>query len=515
MTLGFVNGVIQGAALVFQPFAFLLILIGVTLGIIMGSIPGMTATMTVAVLVSFTFGMQPAEGMMLLLGIYGGALYAGSIPAILIRTPGTQSAAATIFDGFPLSQQGRAGYAIGIATVASFIGGATSVVIITFLAPEIAEIALNFQSPEFFALAFFGLTIISSVSGDSVVKGMISGLLGMLLATVGLDPMQGFPRFAFGYTQLSAGFQFIAIMIGLFGIAEGLSRYAKTLRDTEVKQNFTNIWPSIGDLQKIRNVTLASSFVGTFIGALPGAGGDIASFVTYNEAKRWISNAKPPFGEGNINGVAAAESGNNASTGGALVPTLTLGIPGDSVTAILIGALMVHGLRPGPRLFRTEPQLVYAIFVGFFTVYVVILLAGLLGARAWARIISFPQQYLWPVIFVLCVLGSIALRGNLFDVWAMVAAGILGFLLREDGYPLAPMVLGMILGPIAEENLRRSLELSSGSWSIFIQDPIAAAILGLAALSLLSPLFLGGVGESTESGSESEGEDDGDAEGED
>lgn len=491
MALGFIEGIIQGAGLVFQPFAMLLILIGVTIGIVMGSIPGMTATMTVAVLVSFTFGMQPAEGMMLLLGIYGGALYAGSIPAILIRTPGTPSAAATIFDGFPLSENGQAGYAIGIATVASFIGGATSIIIITFLSPEIASIALNFRSPEFFALAFFGLTIIASVSGDSVVKGMLSGLLGMLFATVGLDPMQGYPRFAFGYTALSAGLQFIAIMIGLFGIAEGLSRYAETLKQTEVRQDISGITPGFADISKIRNVTIGSSIIGTFIGALPGAGGDIASFVTYNEAKRWVKNAAPPFGEGNIQGVAAAESGNNSSTGGALVPTLTLGIPGDSVTAILIGALMVHGLRPGPRLFETEPQLVYAIFVGFFMVYVVILFAGLLGARLWVRIISFPEQYLWPTIFVLCVVGSLALRGNLFDVWAMVAAGVLGYLLREDGYPLAPMVLGMILGPIAEENLRRSLELSDGSWLIFVTSPIAGTLLILSAVSLLLPVILG------------------------
>jgi putative tricarboxylic transport membrane protein len=490
MALGIVQGVIQGAALVFQPFAMLLILVGVTIGIVMGSIPGMTATMTVAVLVSFTFGMQPSEGMMLLLGIYGGALYAGSIPAILIRTPGTPSAAATIFDGFPLSENGQAGYAIGIATVASFIGGVTSIVIITFLSPEIASIALNFQSPEFFALAFFGLTIIASVSGNSVVKGMLSGLLGMLLATVGLDPMQGYPRFAFGYTALSAGLQFIAIMIGLFGIAEGLSRYAATLEQTNIEQDITGITPSFADISEIRNVTLGSSIIGTFIGSLPGAGGDIASFVTYNEAKRWVKNATPPFGDGNIQGVAAAESGNNSSTGGALVPTLTLGIPGDSVTAILIGALMVHGIRPGPRLFETEPQLVYAIFVGFFMVYVVILFAGLLGSRLWVRIISFPEQYLWPTIFVLCVVGSLALRGNLFDVWAMVAAGVMGYLLREDGYPLAPMVLGMILGPIAEENLRRSLVLSDGSWLIFATSPIAGTLLVLSAVSLLLPLFL-------------------------
>lgn len=482
-------GLLEGMALVFQPMALALIVIGVTIGIVMGSIPGMTATMTVAVLVSFTFGMSPTEGMMLLLGIYGGALYAGSIPAILIRTPGTPSAAATIFDGYPLSQQGKAGNAIGIATVASFVGGATSVILITILAPQIAQVALRFRSPEYFALAFFGLTIIASVSGDSVVKGMISGLLGMLIATIGLDPNMGYPRFAFGITALTAGVQFIAVMIGLFGLAEGLNRYREGIDRMEIEQELDDIMPSLPDLRRIKNVTLGSSVIGTFIGAIPGAGGDIASFVTYNEAKRWSDDHNPSFGEGNIRGVAAAESGNNSSTGGALVPTLTLGIPGDSVTAILIGALMVHGLRPGPGLFEDEVGLVFSIFVGFFLVYVLILVAGLLGAHLWARLINFPPKYLWPAILVLCVVGSFALRGGLFDVWAMVLAGVLGFIMRMDGYPLAPMVLGLILGPIAEQNLRRALDLSGGSLDIFYTSPIAMAILLLSVVSLFTPIL--------------------------
>ena len=487
--MSLIAGFLEGVALVFQPFALALIVVGVTIGIVMGSIPGMTATMTVAVLVSFTFGMSPTEGMMLLLGIYGGALYAGSIPAILIRTPGTPSAAATIFDGYPLSQQGKAGNAIGIATVASFVGGATSVVLITILSPQIANVALAFGSPEYFALAFFGLTIIASVSGDSVVKGMISGLLGMLIATVGLDPNVGYPRFAFGTTALTAGIQFIAVMIGLFGLAEGLNRYREGIGRTEIEQELTNIMPSWSDLRRIRNVTAGSSVIGTFIGAIPGAGGDIASFVTYNEAKRWADDHNPSFGEGNILGVASAESGNNSSTGGALVPTLTLGIPGDSVTAILIGALMVHGIRPGPALFQDEPGLVFSIFVGFFMVYVLILFAGLLGAHFWTRLINFPPKYLWPAILVLCVVGSLALRGGIFDVWTMVAAGVLGFLMRMDGYPLAPMVLGLILGPIAEQNVRRALDLSGGSLDIFYTSPLTMIILALAVVSLFSPLI--------------------------
>lgn len=276
-------------------------------------------------------------------------------------------------------------------------------------------------------------------------------------------------------------------MIGLFGIAEGLYRYQSGLTENETSQDVTNIIPSKDNLRKILPLSFVSSLGGTVIGAIPGAGGDIASFVTYNESKRWLDDGN--FGKGDIRGVAAAESGNNSSTGGALIPTLTLGIPGDSVTAILIGALMVHGIRPGPNLFQDEPELVYSIFVGFFLVYIVILIVGLLDARAWAKIIDFPPKYLWPVIFMLSLVGAYALRGNPLDLWTAIGAGILGYVMRVAGYPLAPMVLGLILGPIAEVNLRRSLQLSDGSLAIFIDNPLAISILVLSVVSVLYPVI--------------------------
>jgi putative tricarboxylic transport membrane protein len=311
----------------------------------------------------------------------------------------------------------------------------------------------------------------------------------MFLATIGLDPNLGYPRFTFGILELTSGIQFIAVMIGLFGIAEGINRYREGIEENDVDQDLSSIVPTWSDLKQMRNVTIGSSVAGTIIGSIPGAGGDIASFVTYNETKRWFSKATPAFGDGNILGVASAESGNNSSTGGALIPTLTLGIPGDSVTAILIGALMVHGIRPGPGLFKDEPALVYAIFIGFFLVYVCILVFGMIGARFWAQLIEFPAKYLWPCIFVLCIVGAAALRGNLFDVWVMLGAGVLGYGMRMDGYPLAPMVLGLILGPIAESNLRRSLSISGGTLDIFYQSPLAVAILILSVLSLLTPFI--------------------------
>ncbi|MBV0902707.1 tripartite tricarboxylate transporter permease [Haloarcula salina] len=472
-----------------DPFVIFLMTAGVLLGIIMGSIPGMTATMTIAVLLSFTFTMDPAHGMMLLLGIYGGAVYSGSIPAILIRTPGTPSAAATLFDGHPLSKKGEAGRAIKASTVASFIGGVISVLALMFFSPVIAGAALEFRSPEFFALAVFGLTIIASVSGDSITKGMVSGLLGMLVATVGIDPITGFHRYTFDMAKLLTGVEFIAVMIGLFGIAEGLRKYSQGIDDDtdEAAQEMTGVFPSRADLKSIMPVSVGSGVLGAFIGSIPGAGGDIAAFITYNEATRWLKDSVPAFGDGNIRGVAAAESGNNASTGGALIPTLTLGIPGDSVSAILIGALMVHDINPGPGLYQDEPELLYTIFVGFLVIYILILIFGLLGANYWARLINIPSSHIWPVILVLCVIGSIALRGNVFDAWVMLGAGVLGYAMRLRGYPLAPMVLGLILAPIAEVNLRRSLVLSGGSLDIFYTSPIALLVLLLSAAAITVP----------------------------
>lgn len=479
---------IDGFFLAIQPISLTMMCIGTVVGIIMGALPGMTATMTVAVLVSFTFGMKPIEGMMLLVGVYGGALFAGSIPAILIRTPGTPSAAATLIDGFPMSEKGRAGKGIGIATVASYLGGTIGLILAIFTARAVVEVALKFGSAEIFALAVFGLTIIVSVSEGSVVKGFIAGLLGVFLSTVGLDPIQGYPRFTFGSIALLGGIAFIPAMIGLFGFSQGLAMLEEIAKRKQIKQKLKDIIPTFKDLKKIIATVLGSSIIGTFVGAIPGAGGDIAAFVTYNETKRW-SKDKETFGKGNIKGVAAAESGNNSSTAGALIPALTLGIPGDSVTAILIGALMVHGLRPGPMFFSDEPVLGYGIFMGFLLVYVLILIFGLAGARLWARLIMTPLNLLWPIIIVLCVIGAFAVRNSFIDVWVMLGMGIIGYLMRTDGYPLAPAILGIILGPIAESNLRRAMVIERGHLDFLYTHPITLFLLIASVISLFSPII--------------------------
>lgn len=478
---------VAGLEAVFQPQPLLLILVGVSIGLAVGALPGLTATMSVAVLLPFTFALEPVPGMMLLLGIYGGALYAGSIPAILIRTPGTPSAAATLIDGHPMTQRGEAGQALSISVVASAVGGMLGVVMLALFAPRLAQFALSFGPAEYFMLAVFALTIIASVSEGLVVKGLISGLLGLTIAMIGIDPITAYPRFSFGSDQLSSGIQFIPVLIGLFGVGEALLQFER-MRSGESEQ------PSLGSfrlgLRRLRNLiptTAGSSLLGFLVGVLPGTGGDIGAFVAYSETRRF-SRGEKQFGQGDPRGVAAAESANNASTAGALVPMLTLGIPGDSVSAILIGAITVHGLRPGPQLFSGSPELVYGIFVGFFLAYALLLIIGLAGIRLWAQTMRIPTRFLWPAVLVLSVIGSYALRTNAFDVFVMLGAGILGYLMGKGNYPVAPLVIGLIVGPIAENGFRRAMIISGGSYE-WLLTPIPLVLLALTLASLAIPVW--------------------------
>ena len=478
--------------LVVRPVSLLMLFTGTVVGGIMGALPGMTATMTVAVLISFTFGMEPLQGLMLLLGVYGSALCFDSVPSILIRTPGTPSAIAAVFDGYPMAERGQAGKALGIAATASAVGGIVGIIIAMFLSPLVASFAIGFGSPATFALAVFGLTMVVQVSSSEgqLIRGIIMGVLGLFVSTIGQDPQLGFPRFTFDQISLLSGIRFIPAMIGLFGLSQGLIMMDEILESKRVEQKLTDILPTWEDLKDIAPVMTIFAPIGTFIGALPGAGGDIASFITYDTVKRFFSSRVDiPFGEGNRKGVAAADTGNNSSTAGALIPALTLGIPGDSVTAILIGALMVHGLRPGPLFFGTEPDLAYGIFIGFFLVHVLVLVFGLVAARFWARLVTAPLNVLWPVIFVFCVVGSFALRNSFFDMLVMLIFGVLGYFLRRNDYPLMPIVLGIILGPLVETNLRRSLVISEGDPGIFFSTPVSSVLLSLAFLVLILPIL--------------------------
>lgn len=482
MDLGlFIDGLVN----ILQIKTLLLIFAGVIGGIITGALPGLTATMGVALLVPFTFGMPVEQGVSMLLGIFCGAMYGGSISAILIRTPGTPSAAATLLDGYPLAQKGEAGRALSMSIFASFCGGMISFMMMVILSPQISKFALNFSAPEYFALAVFGLSIIISVSGNSVLKGVMAGIFGLMIASIGLDPVSGFPRFTFGFMNLFEGPPFIPTLIGLFAFSEVFKGVENIVTQAKVEAKITRLLPSRADIKKCWKTIVKSSILGSFIGAIPGAGGDIAAFVGYSEAKRTSKNPEN-FGKGEIQGVAAAESGNNGCTGGAMIPLLSLGVPGDAVTAILLGAFIMQGIRPGPLLYRDHIEIVYSIFAGLMIANIAMLMCGLLGIRIFARIISINRNILLPIIFVLAIVGSYAMRNSLFDVWFALLFGIIGYFMQRYDFPASPILLALILGPMAESNLRRALIVSQGDYSVFLTRPICAILLLLAVLSLVT-----------------------------
>lgn len=478
---GFFNGLVQ----VLELSNLVWCTIGVIAGILVGALPGLTATMAVALLVPFTFGRPVIQAMAMLLGIYCGAMFGGSISAILIRTPGTPSAAATVLDGYPLAKQGKAGKAIRMATIASGLGGLGGALIMTFLSPVISRAALAFSAPEYFSLALFGLSIIISVSGGSITKGLIAGVFGLLLSTIGLDPSSGYPRFTFGSMDLYGGPAFIPTLIGLFAISEVFINVEELATKERIKSKVTDMKLSWNEVRDSLKTIIRSTLLGTFIGAIPGAGADIAAFVGYSEAKR---GSKHPelFGTGLLEGVAAAESANNACTGGAMIPMLSLGVPGDAVTAVLLGALIIQGLQPGPMLFKEHMDLVNSIFAAMIVANFIMIILGLLGSQYVAQIINIDQRILLAVILLLSIVGSFAMRNSMFDVWLALAFGVLGYFMSKYEFPASPILLALILGPMTESNLRRTLIMTHGDWSVFFTRPISLAMLVLAVVSVIT-----------------------------
>lgn len=474
----------QGFLTVLAPGHLLALLLGTVGGIAVGSIPGLTATMAIALMVPFTFSMDAVTGMVMLLGIYTAAIYGGSISAILMRTPGTPAAAATVLDGYPLAQKGLAGKAIGMATVCSWIGGTASALFLTFFTPQLARVALSFSSPEFFAMALFGLTTVSALAGGSMVKGLVSAGLGLLFSFQGLDPIAGFPRFTFGQMALLNGPSFVPALIGLFALSECF-RGLRTAREfVPVTRVVKDILPSLRELAASGWTIVRGIFIGIIVGLVPALGAETACWVNYAESKR-RSREPEKWGTGILEGVAAAETANNASTGGDLVPTLTLGVPGDAATAVMMGALTLHGMQPGPLLFRDHPAMVYAIFAGMILANFAFLAVGLLGARIFARIALVDRKVLVPLVFLFSLIGAWAVGGNLFDVWTALFFGVLGYLLQSYGYPVSPMVIALVLGPMLEQNYRRTLIAAGGSAAPFFTRPISAAMLLITAASLV------------------------------
>ena len=420
---------------------------GVFLGLFIGATPGLTISLGMVLLLPLTFTLSPVTAFCLLLGLYSAGFTGGSISAILLNIPGTPSAAATAIDGHAMAKKGRGGEAIGVAVISSFFGGTFSLICLVLIAPTVAKFALNFGAPELFALVLLGLTLICSFGQKSIVKGLIAGIIGLILMTVGLDPMVGTPRFTFGYVELQGGLSFLPALIGLFAIPQiinGIISGVKVIPSYHGK--VAGVLPKVKNLLKLTKSMLLGAVIGTGVGAIPGAGGPIAVFISYDYASRF-SKDRDEFGKGNPEGVAAPESANNGVAGGAMIPMLTLGIPGDPITAILLGALMIQGLTPGPLLFENNGQFVYSIFWAFLVANVLTVVLTFATIKLWVRIHQVPSRILLPIITILCILGSYSLRNTFFDTGVMLFFGVLGYLMNKFRFPVVPLLLAIILGP--------------------------------------------------------------------
>ena len=480
--------IIAGLPTFGNPYSVFLVVAGSVLGIIFGAIPGLTATMGMAIFLPMTFTMSDINGMLFLIGIYVGACYAGSLSAILVNIPGTPSSIATGFDGYPMTQKGEAGRAIGYATIASALGGIFGVFVLMFAAPILAGLALEFSAQEYTGVALLGISIVSYISFGSTIKGLIGAIIGLLLATIGQDVITAYPRFVFGSKNLQAGLEMIPVMVGFFGVTEVLVKLEQMLEIKIKVPKIQNVLPSLSNLVRMSPMMSVSSLIGTFVGAVPAAGGAIASMVAYGIQKRFSKRSKE-YGTGIAEGVVAAEAANNAAVGGALVPMLSLGIPGDPQTAILIGALMINGLAPGPMLFATRPDLISTIYMGNLLSILVFTIVGLLGARYFALLIKVPKRYILPAIMIFCIVGSFAIRNTVFDIWVLLGCGLLGYLLQKIGIMPAPIILGFVLGPILEDNFRRSLIMSGGDWTTFFVRPVSLILLLINIFILFGPFM--------------------------
>ncbi|MFA6935155.1 MAG: tripartite tricarboxylate transporter permease [Sphaerochaetaceae bacterium] len=481
--------IIQALANVFSPQVFVNMLLGVIAGICIGALPGLTATMGVALLLPLTFGMETTQGMLMLLGIYCGAIYGGSITAVLLHTPGTPASAATAIDGYAMAQRGEGGRALGIVTVSSYIGGLVSVACLILISPQLAKLALKFSSAEFFLLAMFGLCIIGNISGKSIEKGLMCGCLGVLVASIGVDQVTGYMRFCINpfngkaILNFLGGISYIPVMIGLFAMSQAFEGIEEIFKRDKLEAKITRVMPSKEDMKVIWRVAPITGLVGTFIGIIPGAGADIGAFVGYDVA-RSMSKDPEAFGHGAPDAISGPEGGNNGVTGGAMIPMLTLGVPGDAVTAILIGALTVKGLNPGPMLFTNHKVLVYSIFIGMFMANTLMFILGMSGIKLFAKVLKVPKAILTPVIFLLCVIGSYAMNNNIFDVGVMLVFGIVGYFFTKAQIPTSPAILGLILGPMAEANFRTALLKSSGSITVFFNTFICWFFIVLILFAL-------------------------------
>ena len=452
-------------------------------GIIIGALPGLTATMGLALVTTLTLKMQPNVALLVLVCVYVGAIYGGSRSAILLNIPGTPANAAACLDGFALAQKGLAGRAIGISTTGSVLGTLIGIFFLAIATPWLGEVALRFGAYEFFWLALFGVIISGNLTGTDALKGWIAGFLGLFIASIGQDGIHAYERFAFGNRDLAGGFQLIPALVGAFGFAEVLTVLADRTPRPKLHE-FASHLPRFADVWKYRRTIVRSGIIGTFVGVVPGVGEDVASWASYAAARR-ASKERGEFGKGSIEGLMAAETGDNACVPGAIIPVLALAVPGSAPAAVLMAAMIIHGVQPGPLIMASNPQFVYDIVAMMLFATLGILVFGLALVRPLLKILQIPREIIMPIVFVLCVIGSYAIAQRLFDVWTMLGFGVVGFVLRRYNYPMAPFVLGIVLGDLLDKNLRRGLVLSDGDLSPFFTRPISAVLAALCLATVL------------------------------
>ena len=467
-----------------KPHLMLLTAAGTLAGIYVGAIPGLSVTMAVSILISFTFSWDVNNALALMVGIYCGGVYGGSRTAILLNIPGAPAAIATSFDGFPLAERGEAGQAIGVSTVISVFGGFIGVVVLALAAPVVAEFSLKFAPRDYLLLAIMGILLVGSLSGESMAKGVFAGALGVIFGLVGMDPLTAEGRFTFGTVSMLGGIHYVVAMIGFFGVSEALFQLHQ-VGVKPVKQDVSKIIPSWAVILKYLPLSVRTSVIGVLIGALPGTGGDIASLLAYDHAKRTVKKPSRPFGKGAYEGLLAPESANNAAIGGAYIPMLTLGIPGDAVTAVIIGALYIHGLKPGPMLMIETPHLFWFTVGNLVLSNIFLLIFGLTGIRVFAKMVELPKGILIPVIIVLSVVGTYAIQNNIVDVYWMLGFGIFGYVLRMYGFQVGPIILGVILGPLMDVSYRRAVMSTRNDFPAFLLELVTNPITLVLTLAVV------------------------------
>ena len=488
--MSLIDSILAGFSLVGNFESFFALFIGVAIGTIAGAIPGMSATMAVALTLPFTFSMQPIIAILLLLGVYKGGIFGGCIPAILIKTPGTPASSATVLDGYPLAEKGQAGKALGMALWASCTADLISNLSLILFAGWLASFALNFGPPEFFTLMLFSLTIIAGVSGKSLLRGALSAMLGLLLATIGLDLIYGTNRFTLGNPNMMGGLNFIAVLIGLFAIPEVLSIVWDPKPHKGQTRSLGDNSVTFSEYKKSFKSIVRGSFIGVFLGSIPGIGAAPSAFLSYSEARRKSPN-RENFGKGELEGVAASEAGNNGVAGATLIPLLALGVPGDVITAIIIGAFMVHGLQPGPMMFVMNVDIIYGLFIGLVVSSVFLFIIGSVAIRGFKYVADIPRGVLFPGVLILCVYGVFAVNNNIFDVGVMFVMGWVGFVTLRNDIPAAPFLIAFILGPLLEDNFRQAMLMSGSSPAILFRGPITWFFWGLIFITVIAIIRAG------------------------